>query len=174
MFQIIHPLHGPPNPFEDDTYAGLTDFHGRKITRSGTVIRRTGIGPWWAPMDGSRWYCRSHHRPADLVNAHGTLRCDPRGGGLLIPCIVEPYFQPALRSEKTRQLDRGSATVAPSLSASLPETPSEQVTPGADLKQQQDEPPFPGNSGASPQIGLCPTDGSGAEMPRPQLTSAIA
>ena len=79
---------------------------------------------------------------------------------------------PRLRSEKTGQIDREPATVAPSLSASPSETPSEKVTPGAELQQQQDDHRSPVTPG--PCCQAMPADGSGAAMPRPQLTSAIA
>jgi hypothetical protein len=58
--------------------------------------------PWTPPaiiyqkMAGryAKWFCRIHNRPADhiclsLGTKHVTVTCDPKLGGIMIPCQCE-------------------------------------------------------------------------------------
>jgi len=38
------------------------------------------------------WWCTSHKREATYVDEHGKHHCDPKLGGILLPCFV--IFKP--------------------------------------------------------------------------------
>lgn len=34
-------------------------------------------------------FCRTHNRPATHFDKQGRLQCDPRKGGIMLPCLIE-------------------------------------------------------------------------------------
>ncbi len=63
----------------------------------------TGEGVWW---------CNSHGRPATHINNHGDHCCDPKLGGILIPCraILAPIkLTAAILDEIHDELSRSAA-----------------------------------------------------------------
>ena len=47
----------------------------------------------YSPEPESGFYCRSHRRPATHRNIHGAYKCDPKLGGIMLPCEVVPKDQ---------------------------------------------------------------------------------
>lgn len=52
------------------------------------------------PLTQSKWWCNSHGRETTYINEYGNRCCDPRLGGILLPCSVIKKDWTAIEHDK--------------------------------------------------------------------------
>lgn len=54
------------------------------------ALREALIALGWTPPPTDSWWCESHNREATHRDIDGEPCCDPKLGGILLPCLVRP------------------------------------------------------------------------------------
>jgi len=82
--EITHHIAKCPRCGERDVSIGMT-CHNSKCPDYAT--ERTIYEGWRTPEQGT-WWCNAHQREATYLSGDGRRKCDPKLGGIMLPCDV--------------------------------------------------------------------------------------